>query len=109
MKKEKKDLLKEQFVELYLEGKTMQEISKLTNYSRNFIGQLLKEDTKIKEYRKRKTVKVSKFKNRCQMNIPISVSFLEKIGISRNFDINEYVDIEVNENTQIITIKKHKI
>lgn len=107
MKVEKREELKEKFIEMYLGGKTMQEISELTDCSRNFIGRVIKDDERVKRYRNQKKVKVFKYKKQHKMNIPISVSFLEKIGISSDLEINDFVDVEVDEKNQTITIKKH--
>lgn len=43
------------------------------------------------------------------MLVSISTSFLKKIGISDNPNIDEYVDVTVNDRDEFITIKKHKI
>lgn len=109
MKYENKDLLKEKCVELYLQGKTMAEIAKVVNCSRNYVGTLIKDAPEIKQYKNTKTVKVYKLKTRNQMNVPISVDFLEKIGISKDVNNNEYVDVSVDENKKKIIIVKHKI
>lgn len=106
MKYSNKEELREKAIKLYLDGKTMKEISKLVNCSRNFIGNLIREDKRIKEYRKRKIVKLYKWKNQCRINVPISVEFWEKIGISRNCNTDESVEITVDENNKTITIKK---
>lgn len=109
MKYDNKDLLKKKCIELYMQGKTMKEISNVVGYSRNYVGSLIKDDTRIKEYKNSKIVKIYKLKNRHQMNVPISVSFLKKIGVSDDCNITDYLDVSVNEDLKEITIKKHKI
>lgn len=106
MKNDNKTLLKEKFVEMYLQGKTMQEISKLTGWSRNFVGKLIKNDPRIKQYRNNKIIKLYKGKNQHRINATISVEFWEKIGVSRDPNIEEFVNIIVDENNSVITIKK---
>lgn len=107
MKYEDKDLLKKKCIELYIQGKNMVEIAKDVNCSRNYVGTLIKDAPEVKRYKNSKTVKIYKLKTRTQMNVPISVDFLEKIGVSRDVDINEYVDVAVDDKKKEITIKKH--
>lgn len=106
MKSDKKEDLKVKCVELYLAGKTMQDISDIVGCSRNFVGQLIKDDERIKKYKNGTRLKVYKYKNQKKMNVPISVYFLEKIGISNDCSVIDFVDVEVDENKKIITIKK---
>ena len=109
MKSEERKILREKFIELYLSGKNMREIAKITGCSRNYIGQVIKDDDRIKNYRNNVVLKIYKYKKRNKMNVPISVGFLEKIGISRNLEKEDYVDVFVDENEKKITIKKHEI
>lgn len=109
MKDIDKENLKEQFINLYLQGKTMQEISKLTGWSRNYVGKIIKDDDRIKKYRNYHTVKVYKYKMQNKMNIPIAVGFLEKIGISRDLNVEDFIDVILDENEKTITLKKHNI
>lgn len=109
MKYNNKDLLKKKCADLYLKGNTMDEISKIVNCSRNLVGILIKDDERVKEYKNSKTVKIYKLKNRHQMNVPISVSFLKKIGVSEDCNIVDYLDVLVNEDLKEIIIKKHEI
>lgn len=102
-----KNFIKEEAVKLYLGGKNLSEISKLTGWSRNYLGNLIKDDERIKEYRNQKTVKLYKQKKQNRINVPISTEFWGKIGISNNCDIPDFVDIKVDEKEQIIIIKKH--
>lgn len=102
---EKEDL-KEQCIQMFLEGKNYTEIAKLTNRSRNYITELIKDDKRVREKSNKRTVKVYKFKNTTRMKIPISTDFLSKIGISKDYKEDEYVEIKLDENNKIITIKK---
>lgn len=107
MKYNNKESIKENAIKLYLEGKNLIEISKLTSCSRNFLGKLIKDDERIKDYKNKKTVQLYKCKNQCRINVPISTEFWGKIGISNDYNIKDLVDITVNENEGTITIKKH--
>lgn len=107
MKYNNKESIKENAIKLYLEGKTLIEISKLTGCSRNFLGKLIKDDERIKEYRNKKTVQLYKWKNQRRINVPISTEFWGKIGISNDYNIKDLVDVTVNETEGTITIKKH--
>lgn len=109
MKSDKKESLKNKCVELYLQGKKMVEISNIVGCSRNFVGQLIKNDERVKKYKNKKTIRVYKYKNQNRMRISISTSFLEKIGISGDCAVTDFVDVEIDENTKVITIKKHDI
>lgn len=109
MKYDNKDLLKKKCVDLYLQGNSMIEISKIVNCSRNYVGQLLKDDSSIIQFKNTSRVKVNKLKSQKRMLVSISTNFLKKIGISDNPDIDEYVDVTVNDRDKFITIKKHKI
>lgn len=107
MKYNNKESIKEQTIKLYLDGKTLVEIAKLTGWSRNYLGKLIKDDNRIKEYRNRKVVQVYKQKKQSRINVPISTDFWRKIGISNKTDVKDLVDIEVNEDEGFIIIKKH--
>lgn len=107
MKSNNKESIKEDAVKLYLDGKNLKEISKLTGWSRNYLGKLIKDDKRIKEYRNKKVVQVYKQKNQKRINVPISTDFWQKIGISSKSYIKDFVEVEVNEKKGIITIKKH--
>lgn len=108
MKYSNREELKNKFVELYLQGKTMQEIAKLTGCSRNFVSNLIKDNELVKNKRNKRTIKVYKLKTQRRMSIAINTDFLSKIGISINSNKDEYVDIEVNEKDKTITIKRHE-
>ena len=108
MKYSNKEELKNKFVELYLQGKTMQEIAKLTGCSRNFVSNLIKDNELVKEKKNKKTIKVYKLRTQKRMTIAINTYFLNKIGINIHSNKAEYVDIKVNEKDKTITIKKHE-
>ena len=107
MKYNNKEELKNKFVQLYLQGKTMQEIAKLTGCSRNYVSNLIKDNELVKNKRNKKIIKVYKLRNEKKMKISISTDFLKKIGIDTSLNKEEYVDIQVNEKNKTITIKKH--
>ncbi len=102
-----KEELKEKAIKLYLEGKKMQDIANILKCSRNYVGTIIKNDERIKQYRNKKVVKVFKYKNVNKMNIPISTDFLKKIGISNNIEQVDFVELQVDEEKKIITIKKY--
>lgn len=108
MKYENKEDLKEKCIKLYLSGKTYNEIGKLTDHSRNYVANLIKDDIRIKEKKNIKTIKVYKLKNRKRMNVLITTGFLSKIGISPNVEKDDFVDIFLDENNKSIIIKKHE-
>ncbi len=101
-----KEKLKEECIKLFLSGKSYTEIAKLTNYSRQHVSNLIKNDKRIKEKLNNKTVKVYKLKNRSRMNIPINAEFLRKIGVSKNCEKEDFVEVHLDEKNKIITIKK---
>lgn len=107
MKYNNKDEIKENAIKLYLEGKTLIEIAEMTGCSRNYLGNLIKDDNRVKDYRNKKTVQLYKWKNQRRINVPISTEFWGKIGISSNNNVKDSVDIIVNENEGTIIIKKH--
>lgn len=102
-----KENLKEECVKLFLAGKNYTEIAKLTNYSRSYIANLIKDDNRVKEKLNTKTVKVYKLKNSTRMKIPISTDFLSKIGIDKDNKKEEYVEINLDEKNKSIIIKKN--
>lgn len=101
-----KEKLKEQCVQMFLEGKTYTEIAKLTNRSRQYITSLIKDDERVKERLNKKIIKVSKLKNTTRLKISINTEFLKKIGISKDTNRDDYVEISVDEKTKTIIIKK---
>ena len=62
-----KENLKEECIELFLDGKSYTEIAKLTNHSRNYIANLIRDDNRVKEKLNTRTVKVYKLKNKEQL------------------------------------------
>ena len=53
-----------------------------------------------------KIIEVYKLKNRSRMNIPINAEFLRKIGVSKNCEKEDFVEVHLDEKNKIITIKK---
>lgn len=98
--------LKEECIKLYLEGKTYTEIAKLTNWSRTFITKLIQDDQRIIKLKNTKKIKVHKRKNDNRLVLYIPTTYIEKLGISRDFNKNEYVDIKLDEENKKIIIEK---
>lgn len=98
--------LKEKCVQLFLKGKNYTEIAKLTNCSRQYVSNLIKDDKRVKEKLNKKIIKVNKLKNTTRLKISISTDFLSKIGITKDYKKDDFVEISVNEKTKTITIKK---
>lgn len=101
MKYKNKDSLKEKAVQLYLEGKTYIEIAKILNVSRNYVSNLIKDDVRVIE--KSKIIKVTKGSHKF---LKIGINLLNKIGITSNSDVDEYVEISVNSKENAIIVKK---
>ncbi len=99
--------LKEQCVNMFLEGKTYTEIAKLTNWSRTYISRLIEDDERVIDKKNTRKIKVTKRKNRKQMVIYIPTEFIEKLGISNDKNINESVDVILDEKSKKIEIQKH--
>lgn len=102
MKYKNKKQLKENAVELYLEGKTYTEIAKILGISRTYASTLIKDDIRVIE--KKKILKVSKTRPK---KLIIRNTLLNKIGITNNPNIDEYVEISVNTKDNSILVKKY--
>ncbi len=98
--------LKEKCINMFLEGKTYTEIAKLTNWSRTYISRLIEDDERVINKKNTRKIKVTKRKNRKQMVIYIPTEFIEKLEISNDKNINEYVDITLDEKSKNIKIQK---
>ena len=101
-----KKRLKEDCIKLFLEGKNYAEIAKQTGWSRTFISKLIKDDERVKEKNNIKKIKVFKRKNG-QMVVYIPTKLLEDIGISRDINKSEHVNIKFDETYKKIIIEKH--
>lgn len=100
--------LKEKCIFLYVKkNKTFSDIAKEVGYSRTYITNMIKEDPRIIAKRNEKIIKVYKRANTNQMRIEIPTEFIEKLGISHNKNIAEYVKILFNESAKKIIIEKH--
>jgi len=100
-KYENKDELKEKAIQLYLEGKNYTKIAKELNISRNYVSRIIKDDIRVVE--KEHILKVSK---KCPKNLVISNKFLNKIGITNNSKIDEYIEISIDTKNNCILLKK---
>lgn len=108
MSEEERKNLKEKCIKMYFDDKkTLEEIAKLTGWSRTFITNLIKNDERFIREKSTRKIKVSKSKNGKQLVIYIPTKFIEKLGISNEIDVAEYVDIFSDEEEKTITIKKH--
>lgn len=101
-----KEEFKKYCLQLFAEGKTITEISKLTNWSRKYITNLLKKDEKYMQLKNKKKIKVYKRKNNGQMMVYVPTNFLEKLGVSKNKDKSEYVNVVLDEKENKIIISK---
>ena len=99
--------LKEQCVKMYCEGKSYVEIAKLTGWSRTYISNLIKNDERIKKMNNTKKIKVQKKKKDNRLVVYIPTKYIEKLGISKDFNIDEYVDVTIDEKNKNIIIEKH--
>lgn len=99
--------LKERCIQLYLDNNNYTDISKITGYSRKYITDLIKDDVRVVNKQKIRTIKVHKRRDRKGLYIPVPVKFIKEIGVNDNLKIDEYVDITVNKNDNSIIIKRH--
>ena len=102
-----KEKLKEEFIKLYSEGKSYVEIAKLTGWSRTYISKMIKNDERVKAIKNTKEIKVQKKKSGNRLVIYIPTQYVEKLGISRTSNKDEYVNVTVDEKNKNIIIKKH--
>lgn len=108
MSEEERKNLREKCIKMYFDSnKTLEEIAKLTGWSRIFITNLIKSDERFIREKNTKKIKVSKTKNGKQMVIYIPTKFIKKLGISEDINKSEYVNISVNEEDKTMIIKKH--
>lgn len=107
MKYNNKEEIKEKAIEMYLNGKKIMEIANETNCSRNFIGNLIRNDKRVQQYRNKKVEKLYKWKKQPRINVSIPVEYWLKIGISKDCEIHESVELVVDENNKTIVIRKH--
>lgn len=103
-----KDEMKEQAIKLYLEGRSYTEIANIFGCSRNYVSTLIKEDSKIKKFKNKKIIQLYKKPKYSKIEVPINLDFWEKIGISKDSNIINKVEISVDEETQVISIKKYE-
>lgn len=102
---EKKEL-KEYCIELLLQGKTVTEIANLTGWSRKYITNLLKNDERYLQTKNNKKIKVYKRKSSNHMIIYIPTTFIENLGISKDRNKLEYVNVSFDKKNNMIMIKK---
>lgn len=106
MKYNNKNEMRENAIQLYLKGNNYTQIAKIINCSRNYISDLIKDDYRIKNFRNKRIFKLYKKMNLSKISIPIPLEYWEKIGISKDPNIDESIEIIVNEKDKTILIKK---
>lgn len=109
MKHVNKSDLKEQAVQLYLNGNNYADIAKIIGRSRNYVSNLIKEDDRVTNYKNQRIVKLYKNANDSRITVFIPLDYWEKIGVSKNPNISENIQMVVDEQTKRIIIEKHKI
>lgn len=109
MKHVNKNEIKEQAVQLYLNGKNYVDIAKIIGCSRSYVSNLIRKDDRVVNYRNQKIVKLYKHASNSKITVSIPLDYWEKIGISKNPDISENIQMVVDEQTKRIIIEKHKI
>ncbi len=107
MKYNNKEEMKEQAIQLYTNGKNFIEIAKIIGCSRNYVSTLIKNDDRVQKYKNNRIVKLYKKERKSTIILPISLEYWEKIGISKNPDIDEKVEVQVDEKNKVILIKKY--
>lgn len=106
MKYNDREKMKDEAIKLFLKDKNYIEIASTLGCSRNYVSNLIKEDARVKNFKNKKIVKLYKKMNQSRITIPISLDFWQKIGISMNPNITENIEITVDEENQIILLKK---
>lgn len=109
MKYDNKKEMKKQAIKLYLQGKNYVEISDILGCSRNYVSTLIRNDNRIIEKQNKKILKVYKNAKTGKKNVTIGIDLLSKIGIDRRKEIEDYVQVEFDKNTNQLILKKHKI
>ncbi len=102
-----REQLKEDCINLYLQGKNYSEIARLKGYSRTYITNLIKDDERIKNMKNTKIIKVYKRKDDKRLQITIPAKFIKNLGISSELKSAQFVEISMNEKKNEIIIKKH--
>lgn len=109
IKEENKQELLKTFVKMYIdESKSIKQISEITGYSREFVGNLINQNDEVKEYKNKRKFKLYKYKKAKKIGIFIPINFWEKIGIDKSSESLDYVDVQVDELNNQIIIKKHE-
>lgn len=97
---------KEYSINLLNEGKTISEISRLTNKSRKYITTLLKDDERYINLKNNKRIKVYKRKNGSHMMIYIPTSYIEALGVTKDRNKSDYVNVCFDKKNSVIMIEK---
>ena len=109
MKYKNKDDMRRQAIQLYLEGKNYIEIAKILSCSRNYVSNLIKDNEQVKEKQNNKVLKVYKNPNKGKKNLTIGIDLLSKIGIDKDNQSIDYVQINLDEKNKSLIIKKYDI
>lgn len=98
-----KDDLKEKAIELYLNGKTYNEIGKKLGYSREYIGNMIRNDKRVLESKNNVKLKIERIDNGGR--VYLNKNLLSKLGINLSNENDKYVNIIYDKNQKQIVIK----
>ena len=101
-----KNKFKEQCLQLFINGETLSEISKLTGKSRTYITNLIKDDENYINIKQNRKIKVYKRKNYKQMTIHIPTEFIKGIGVTEDKNKTDFVNVFYDKEKKQIIIKK---
>lgn len=107
--------LKENCIQLFLNGYTFTQIANKFGYSRSYITRLIQEDQRIinkkETLKKEKITKVIKDVNnkKVRKKIYIPNVIIDKMNFSDNINKSDFVNIKYDEKTDSIIIRKHNI
>lgn len=109
MKYDNKNNMKELAIELYLNGKNYTEISRIIGCSRNYVSNLIRSDERVVEKKNSKILKVYKNSNKTKKNLTIGIELLTLIGVSKNENVDDYVQIWFDNKNKNLILKKYDI
>lgn len=109
------DNLKENCIELFLDGYSFTEIANKVGYSRSYITRLIQEDQRVinkkDELTKEKVTKVVKDINNSKVRKKIYIPnvIIDKMDFSDDMNKSDFVNIKYDEKTDSIIIRKHNV
>lgn len=101
-----KNEFKEYCINMFLNGSSISKIASENKKSRKYITRLIEKDSRYIKKKNNKQNKVYKKKDGSHLIINIPTSFIENLGISRDINTAEYVNISYDEKDNKITITK---